>query len=452
MQIPKILSRGKIKYLTDEGKAQTLVRTGEGTTIGLTAKEDRKLSDLASYWQYYKGEGIIFASINATAYNTVMVGFTLESDNEEARDLIQQACDVIDLDSALFEATLHCLIFGDAYLEKRKIRKGDITKLSPVDPQTMIIEYDKYGNIKSYQQEIGGRKVGKSIKPEDIIHIRFIPIPGSPYGVSMIEPNIRTIDWLMDIENMLYNAVKRHATSKIVATVGTEKDGQIPPDEVMDAITAKLDDINEINEFVLPWMIKLDTIDEGGMEGITEIYNLFQALVVIGMMCPEEAFGQGKGSTEATSRIKAILFERIIKSYQHRLSIAIKQNLFDEILLDNGFKSENNPDVALPVRMKFNSVTEEDEAMRAKWLGNLLRGFPDGQLPFTRNEIRAFFAMSPREGMDDVPVGKRTEDEEGEQSEEEEKPEEEKPRDEEAPKKKPVGKKPNEEEEENEEV
>ena len=68
--------KGKIKYLKDNGKAQTLVRVGEAKSRGLTkAKEGRTLSDLKNYWLYYRNEGTVFASLNSTAYNTVMVGY-----------------------------------------------------------------------------------------------------------------------------------------------------------------------------------------------------------------------------------------------------------------------------------------------------------------------------------------------------------------------------------------
>jgi len=769
--------KGKIKYLKDNGKAQTLVRVGEAKSRGLTkAKEGRTLSDLKNYWLYYRNEGTVFASLNSTAYNTVMVGYNIESDDEEAKKLIQNLCDNIDLEDALLEATLYALIFGDAFLEKRHTTGGGISRLYSVDPKTMIINYDKYGNIISYQQEIDGRKVEKEIKPEDIIHIRFLPIPGSPYGVSLIEPNIDIIDRKVSVEEAIYNSMRRHGIGhKWVLYVGTEKDGQTPPDATMDNIAKKLEDINEMNEIVLPWFMKLETIDEEGIEGVEEYYDYFQTQLVVGLMCPEEALGQGKGSTEAcydekteiltkngwkkyteltsddeiatynptqdaieyhksiddvnehiyehdgpmihfksqkidmmvtpehrmwvnknptltrkkwefvtaeeiynsnshwaiksratreepyykisnhdinlmklygylisegcinhnntmvrlsqkkedcanriksvlssseydfresfnsikgyewrcydnelckqmskfgsncydrhltrevlnrnivllnylleaaldgdgtydtrdnrnnceysttskqladdileiaikcgyrahitfsedardnrvgmwrvridlsnkdyciitpsmcekiyykgkvhclnvpnhiyltrrndkvaiqgnTARVKSIMYERMIKAYQRRLSKILRTELFNDILLENGFRVKDEKDMPIRVNVVFNSVTEEDEALRAKWLGNLLRGFQEGQIPFTLNEIRGFFDLPPREDMEVIPEG-RKEPEEGEEAESEEEEEEEKPKEEEPAKEKPKEKKPKEEEE-----
>lgn len=389
----------KIKYLKSDGTPQTLVRTRKTSSATLQSSE-RSQADLKKYFDLYY-EGTVFPTINTIAYNTVMTGYKIESNNPDAKKLIQRTCDNINLEDALLEATQHVLIFGDAFLEKRRIANGKVVRLHPVDPRTMVIIYDEYGDIQGYQQIIDGRVVGKQIKPEDIIHIRFIPIPGSPYGVSLIAVNKTTIERKIKVDEVIYNAVLRHALRKWVATIGTEKDGQIPPDDVMDELTEKLEDITELTEIVVPWMIKIDTIDEGTLQGIREYYDLFQAQLITGLGGLEEATGTAKGITEALARIKSILFERKIKSFQHRWSKVLKAELFDEILLRNKFTDEEDKKLPVTVNIVFNSVTEEDEAMKAKWIGNLLRGFPRGrELPFTIDEVRSFFDLPPIEGGD----------------------------------------------------
>jgi len=100
-------------------------------------------------------------------------------------------------------------------------------------------------------------------------------------------------------------------------------------------------------------------------------------------------------STEATSKVKEIMYERFIKSIQHKISMKIKKELINPILEENG----KEPNL---VTMRFNSVTDSDEAVKAKWMGNLLRGFPEGNGPFTINEIRAVFDYDPIEGGDEL--------------------------------------------------
>jgi len=387
-----------IKWYTEEGKPKTVIRTGSTKSFSPTSSE-RTPTNLKKYWQYYSEEGNVFSSLNSTSWNTSMTGYTIHSENPKAKKLITDLCNRINIETSFRTATLYTLIFGDAFLEKVYNRKGEISRLKNVDPRTMFIEYDNFGIIKGFYQEIGGRRVNKKLKPEDIIHIRFFEIPSSPYGVSMIAPNVDTINRKVQTDEALFNAIKRHGTKKWVATVGSEKDGTIPPDDVMDDIKEELEDIGEKNEFVVPWMVKLETIDERGIEGVEEYFNYFQTQLTVGLMCPEEALGLGKGSTEATARQKAILYERMIKAFQNELAQVIRGELFNPYLE----KNRMDPDI---VFLQFKSVTEEDEAQRSKWLGNLLHYTNQaGQMPFTRNEIRAMFGFPPRKDMEDVPSG-----------------------------------------------
>jgi hypothetical protein len=144
-------------------------------------------------------------------------------------------------------------------------------------------------------------------------------------------------------------------------------------------------------------------------------------MLIIGLLCPEEALGLGRGSTEATSKVKEIMYERMIKAIQHKLSEQIRRELINPFLQERGFEPNS-------VRIRFNSVTDADEAIKAKWLGNLLRGYPEGQKPFTVNEIRAIFDYPPLpEGDRPVDQPKPEEPEEPRKPEEEPKKPEKKP-------------------------
>jgi len=296
MPILDIFSK-KIKYLKADGRPQSLVRTG-GAKQFVAQSGERTLAALRQYWTYYSLDGTIFAALNITAWNTIMVGFTLHSVNKEAKQFIQSFCDRINILKHLRQATLYTLIFGDGFIEKVSNKKNEPARLKVVDSRTMLINSDEYGDVLEYQQEINGQKM-PPINVEDVMHFRFFEIPGIPYGLSIIAPNKDTIDRKVKTDEALFNAIQRHGTLKWVAKVGNEKDGQIPPESVMEDIKEELEDIESKNEFVIPWFIDLSTIDETGIEGVEEYFNYFQTQLVIGLLCPEEALGLGKGSTEA---------------------------------------------------------------------------------------------------------------------------------------------------------
>jgi len=419
-------------YLDERGNPKTIIATGEQKGGGMSSSE-RSDATLKKYWDYYNGEGTIFASINTTAWNTIMVGIYLSSENDNAKKLIQEYLDRLDLESVLLDNTIYALVYGDSFIEI--VRKGkEPSYLKTVDPTTVVINFDKFGNVESYQQKIQGQLQKTLLKPEDIIHLRFFPKPSTPYGISLIEPSRDTIDRKITTDEAISNAIIRHGTSKYLVKVGTPE--EIPPASVFTDIKNELEDITTTNEFIVPGLIDITSIDEKGIPGVEDYFTLFQTQLIIGLLCPEEALGLGRGSTEATSKVKEIMYERMIRSFQMKISNQLRVELVNPILESNGF----DPNI---VKVRFNSVTDADEAVKAKWLGNLLRGYPEGQKPFSINEVRALFGFAPvkEEDVEEEPEpesGKKPEpeEEEPENEEPEEEPEEE--TEEEKPKKESI--------------
>jgi hypothetical protein len=384
-----IKKKPQIRYLDDSGRPLTVVRAGGGGGIDF-GEQTRSPERMATFWRYYEGDGSIWAAVNSIAFNTVMVGYDIESDNVKARNLIDEWCKKANLEEHLLNSVIYALVMGDAFLEIIYNRKGEITNLKEVDPKTIDVEIDDYGIVQGYKQRVGfSDDDAIKLDKERICHIKLFSNPEHPYGISLIQPNEGAIIRMLRSDVGISNAIQRHGTTKTVFTVGSKEDGQIPPPEVLDAIEAEVEEIDEKNEFIVPWNVKVDTIDNTGIQGVDKYYNYFQTKVIIGMLCPEEALGLGTGSTEATAKVKAILFERIIRSFQMRLANIIEDQIFDVILEKNGF----DPDL---VSLSFASVTDEDEAMKAKWLGNLMRGFTHTKYrPFTINEIRKVMKFRP---------------------------------------------------------
>jgi hypothetical protein len=370
----------EIAYLDKAGNPKTVIGTGKakgGISFGSSGRSEQLLKQ---FWKYYEGEGTVFASINTTAWNSVMVGYVLVSEDENALKLIQDSLELMDIDAVLLDSVIYTLVFGDSFIER--VRSGKtIVKLKTVDPITMQINIDEHGELINYQQKIQG-KLLPPLDPEEIIHFRFFPKPDSPYGVSLIGPSKDTIDRKITTDESIAKAIGRHGTPKYIVKIGTGED--IPPESIFADIKSKLEDIDSTNEFIVPGMIDISQLDETGVQNVKEYYDYFQTQLIVGLLCPEEALGQGKGSTEATSRVKEIMYERFIKAIQHKITTMVRLGVINPILESNGFE----PNV---VYMKFNSVTDADEAVKAKWIGNLLRGYPEGEKPFTNDEIRAIF-------------------------------------------------------------
>lgn len=380
-------------YFDKEGNPRTLVYTGGATGGGVTTlvRDEKSLNKL---WDYYIGEGTVFASLNITAFNTIMVGFNLVSDDDSAKEVIEKFFDYVDILNVLLENFTYSLIFGDSFIEIIFNKKKIPSNLHTVNPKTMYIETDEYGKINYYYQLLQGRK-GDEIDPQFICHLGIFPRPDSPYHISLIEPSKDMIERKLRTDDAIANALWRHGFRKWVIKVGNKDAPQIPPDTVMRKLDAKFEAINEENEFVIPWFISIDPIDEKGIEGIEEYFNYFQSQLITGMMTLEEALGLGKGSTEATAKVKSVMYERMIRAYQMRVALKLEKEIINKVLESMGFE----PGL---VKVKFNSITEQDEALKAKWVAQILRERPD---VFTINEIRSMFGYLPlEEGDEKIPT------------------------------------------------
>jgi len=383
-------------WLDKEGKPKSIIAARGGVGGGLQ-KSQRDEKTLKSYQEYYENEGIVFSSITTTAYNTVMTGYSLtsESENVEAKKFIYEYLDGISLELTMLDAVKQALIFGDAFIEI--VKAGDvITSLKLVNPIQMSVDTDEHGVVKGYIQSTG--MGGKSIKfkPEEIMHVRFFPQTTSPYGISIIGPNLTNISRKINVDSSIYNAILRH-TAKYLVKVGTPE--ILPPKSAFDDIKTSLEDINSKKEIITTGLVDITTIDERGVQNIDKYFDTFMMQVITGMLIPGEALGLGERSTEASSRVRQVMYERLIRSFQLRLAKQINSDLINPILEKNGHELNT-------VKIKFKGTTTSDEEGISKWMGNLFRGFQFAkQKPLTINEIRAKLDLEPIEGGDDITWG-----------------------------------------------
>jgi len=384
----KILSPKGTKYLDEFGTPKTIVVSSGKGILGIS-KYQRNEKALKAYWDYYSGEGTVFAAIETISWETMMAGFQITSDDEESQRLIRDFVQKINLANILLENIKYALIYGDAFIEIRRDKASDIGQLRTINPTTVIINIDDYGRIESYQQKIGGQIRKTKLSPEEVLHLQFFPNPNSPYGLSLIEPSLETIERKVKVDQALFHAILRH-TAKYVVTVGTPE--EIPPKAVFDRIKTDLEDIDSKSQFVVPGPIKMETIDERGIVGVGEYFDTFLTQELIGLLAMPESLGLGTGSTEATAHVREVLHERMIRAFQQKIANQLKVELFNPVLKNNNKKEDS-------VHIKFRSITTADEEGESKWLGNLFRG---GVIPFSLNEIRARYGYESISGGDKV--------------------------------------------------
>lgn len=338
---------------------------------------------LRKYEIVYLRDGVVFASIHHIASNAIGSSWDLFSESSDALEIIEQFTSKLDFDKFLYDTVVHMLVYGDAYIEKVRNANNQIVDLNLVDPKTMEIITNQHGEIEQYIQEVETEHI--TFTPEEMVNVNLYTLPGSPYGISLIQPNYSLVLKKMDLDDAIISAILRHGFPKFHVTIGKAEKDLIPAPDIVEEIASEFKDIASKNEFITSDLINIKNIDVRGIENIDMYMDYILGLLTAGFFVPMEALGLGKGSTEASGKVRQRLFERFLRSIQRRVESIITHNIFTEIL-----KTEL-PDTI--VRLKFRDVSPIDESESIKWVEPLLKTEQGAFGILSKEEIRRTFNL-----------------------------------------------------------
>jgi hypothetical protein len=390
--IKKLASFGKLfrkknRKRTDEIKVPYGI--SDNRESGLFGKHgDHTFTNMQKWEKMYAGDGLVFSAVNAISQSALGNGYEIKSSNEDARQIILEFLNNVDMDELLSGIIRHAIIFGDAYLEKIFSNNGDLVSLDLIDPKTIEIVCNEYGDIQYYKQNIKDKYHSEIIDKENIIHVKLYSIPSSPYGVSTIGSNYDTIQRKIRMDEAIAASLLRHGSPKYHVSVGSPEEGEYPPKEVLTDLKNEFKDIDEKNEFITSSLIKINGIDVRGIEHIEEYYTYFIDLISSGFCVPAEQLGiTVKGNTEASSKTRERLFNRYLAAIQKRVERLFQREVFP-ILLQDKFPNKI-------VSFKFNDISPSDESQKVKWVRPFIQSLDRGEEILTRDEIRKIFGYEP---------------------------------------------------------
>lgn len=382
---------GRTTKTTGEMPSKTAIATGGGFTFSWDGLLDRTYdrSRLKDYWKVYSGEGTVFASVNLTAWNICMTGYTLESEDKTALRKVEEFINNFDFDTFNYDNTVFALVLGNSYAELIKNRGGGYQRLKQTDPFSIDFETKQKDKmeIDHYYKIINDKKAPNSkIPPDTIVHYGFFPIAGDRHYMSILEPSWDMIKRKVDADDAICHSLKKYGLGeKYHIKLNTDGGEKMPTLDELQTISKDFEDLSYKNEIVTPDVVDISVLEGRNTSNEIEAYfDFFLAQLTIGLICPQEVLGLGSGSTEATASIRAKLYERQIKSYQHRLAHLLQTQVFDRITGKPG-----------AVKIHFKGTTDEDEALKAEWISRILTGLRDAcnayefEKPLTPNDMRA---------------------------------------------------------------
>ena len=348
----------------------------------------RNAEALTKNWEIYSQSEVPFAAITVLSYN-VASDWKIRCEDAELKETVEEFCYNTDFNSVVIEVVRDCLIFGDSFIEKVRNTAGDFIELRVRDPRTFQIQVDSHGDIDHYLQVVKVEEGDEEIelKPEEVVHYQLFSRPDSPYGLALIDPSKDTILRKTLADEGISAAIDRHGYPKFHIILKTPPgfETELPTSGEIDTISSDFKNINAKNEIVTTELIEIKALDVKGVENVEEYFGYFQSSLTCGMLVPQEVLGLGSGSTEATARVRRLMFEKMVKGFQHKLARRTEIDVFKEFSGD-----KKTP------RLIFADVVPEDDAIVADILKKMM---PKDDIfgVLSRDEIRERLGYPPYE-------------------------------------------------------
>ena len=220
-----------------------------------------------------------------------------------------------------------------------------------LDPCSVIIVTDKYGNILRYEIEQERLYERQKILPKDMIHIAIDRKAGSKYGTPRLESVLEDIKALREIEGDVLTLIHRFCFPLYHVKVGLAQPGYNGTQTEIDDIKNKIYTMQEDGMLITNEKIEVTAIGaENNALDIANYLSYFEKRAFTGLNTSETQMGRDNNNTNPEA-IEAQVHDTV-KFFQRILATYIENGIINEFLLEGG----------------YNPILNESE--RVKWVFN----------------------------------------------------------------------------------
>lgn len=383
------------------GTPQTYVEGGGTTESSYFERHSYSRGQLAEYRDIYERGGPIAALIDTRAL--MAFGTGVEFVNHDDRELVGMVdgetvtiTDWLDdafdgVEDLLVQVGKESYVFGRALGEIVESDAGGFSHVELIEPWTMRPDWDEHGEVQRWEQEVErphGTSLTQSFDPDEVAHFRLQRIGRKPIGISLIEQNYDEIQRFAANQDAIQNTLKLHGFPKYHVKVGREDGGSVVNDTALRRVRSRFRNFDEKTNWVTGRDIDIENVDTGATEidGITE-HDLM--VLAAGFGVPEEMAGLGRGSTEATAKVRLQAFERMARSEQRILADQFIEQVIRPVLARyTPFPRDAN------IGIEFGDVVS-DQTATAEWLQSFREYY-------TVDEVREKLGDGPAPDDDEI--------------------------------------------------
>lgn len=184
-----------------------------------TVFKPQKFSD---YLEVYRSVPDIYASIETKIDQLIYTGFRIEGGTDLNRKKCQNWTKVFDINEFISRFSRTLLTQGNSFLDIRKHPEHDfIHKIMFVDPDTIVIERDKYAEQYRYYQQLDPRN--KKFLP-NLVHVRLnLATDNEVYGKPDLQSVISVLNAKLNIERDVVSIIHNFAYPILHWKLGTDE-------------------------------------------------------------------------------------------------------------------------------------------------------------------------------------------------------------------------------------
>ena len=369
----------------------------------------------------YRLEPLIFSGVNKLTRRItgtrIFFSGPDDTENQKAQEFLQSS----GLESLLPHLVKDAFIYGFGVAEI--VKKGRNIVFNQIYP--VNFDYQREGtDIKLVNGRIAGfvyRKKGVediTLKPEEVLLIRFYSLGEFNLGISPIEPAFKAAWIKLNLEEALGEAVFRHGYPLYVFRIGDREAGpwrEITPEKIKQAKSI-IGDVNAATEMVLPWWIEIDSVKGGDVANVQGFLEFLSMEILAAVEMPK-AFGiqtRGLGGRA----VEEMDFEKTILAMQQELKRQLMEQVMIPYYKSQRFKTqpqmnfvEYAPELQNARLRRLSAYAKHGLLTRTDSLENELRkreGFPLKEKRKTEDLTKCLFGLGtcPIREEEDIPLDK----------------------------------------------
>lgn len=286
-------------------------------------------------------------------------GYYLKSENSDAveylktRFRIMSYCTDKPIDILYQEIADDVVKYSNAILVKKRdkfnysgVKAKGLFEQDPivgyfrVDPATIYVKRDEFGNILKYVQKVDSGKE-KTYKKEDVIHIYIDRESSNTFGTPKIVAALEDIKLLRKLEGYVLAIVYRFAMPLFHFKIGKTEAGFQATDKEITDTKKDIENMSLDGCFVSNEKTEINVIGaEGSAINISQYLTYFENRVFSALDSSASMMGRGGAKQDADS-MEAQSHD-YIKYVQKVLSIFIENFILNELLFEGGFNPISN--------------------------------------------------------------------------------------------------------------